>query len=63
MPSQMRAWAKALFEAQLCQMTVDVLMRIDETASDEETVFRASGIRFLKARGSAVASFQECQRA
>ena len=27
---------KAIFDAQLCQMTVDVLMRIDETVSDED---------------------------
>ena len=27
--------SEALFEAQLCQMTVDVLMRIDESVSDE----------------------------
>ncbi|CAE8651676.1 unnamed protein product, partial [Polarella glacialis] len=29
-------FVRALFEAQLCQMTVDVLLRIDESASDDD---------------------------
>lgn len=39
---------KALFEAQLCQMTVDVLMRIDETASDEDFKAVTNGLSMIE---------------
>ncbi|CAK9077141.1 Beta-catenin-like protein 1 (Nuclear-associated protein) (NAP) [Durusdinium trenchii] len=38
----------AVFDAQLCQMTVDVLMRIDETVSDEDFKAVTNGLSMIE---------------
>lgn len=41
-------FVKAIFDAQLCQMTVDVLMRIDETVSDEDFKAVTNGLSLIE---------------
>eukprot|EP00913_Durusdinium_trenchii_P027225 g25543.t1 len=41
-------FVKAVFDAQLCQMTVDVLMRIDETVSDEDFKAVTNGLSMIE---------------
>ncbi|CAJ1456193.1 unnamed protein product [Effrenium voratum] len=42
------AFVKALFDAQLCQMSVDVLMRIDESTSDEDFKAVTNGLSMIE---------------
>lgn len=41
-------FVKAIFDAQLCQMTVDVLARIDETVSDEDFKAVTNGLSMIE---------------